>query len=516
MPAIEDATPLLEMSGITKDFTGGRVLHGVDLAVQPGRVHALVGENGAGKSTLMKILAGLYPDHGGTISLQGMPLESRSPAEVLRNGVAVIYQEFSLIPDMTVAENIALGREPRSAVPGRLSHSAVTERGVDELREFGLDLPMDRPVRELDVGQQQMTEIAKAVARRARVLVMDEPTARLSLTERERLFGIIRQLADRGVGIVYISHFLEEIFAVCNDVTVLRDGRVVGSQPIESLDLSAITHLMVGDKFDTIAKDTARHRGHVDESLTREVALRLVGVEVPGKVAPTSLVLHRGQVIGIAGLQGAGRTDLVRAIVGSSRLATGRIETPRFSGLPKSPRQAVAAGILMLPASRKTEGILEVRSVRHNIELIALRTDLSRAGLLLRGQISATVTDLMKRFNVNPRNPTLTITSLSGGNQQKALFARAAAAGADVLILDQPTAGVDVGAKVELYDQIDRLVSEGVSILLISDDLMELLRLSDTIMLMHKGMASDQYPVTDFNRQTLLARITGADLKEAS
>jgi len=506
-----DAAPMLEMRQITKDFASGRVLHGVDLTLTAGHIHALVGENGAGKSTLMKILAGVYPDYGGSIAVDGIQMHMRDPAAVLRHGIAVIYQEFSLIPDMTVAENLALGREPRGSVPGRMNHRATARRSAQELTELGLELPMNLPVRSLDVGQQQMAEIAKAITRRARVLVMDEPTARLSMTQRTRLFQIMKTLADRGVGIIYISHFLEEIFEICTDVTVLRDGRCVAVRQVADLDIASVAHLMVGDKYDTIAHDIADNRRQLQRSTPDEVALTLDGLEVPGVVAPVDLTVHRGEIVGFAGLQGSGRTDLARAIVGCSTGARGRVTTRSSSGLPKNPKAAVEAGILLLPANRKTEGIIEVRSVRHNIELTALRSSLSRFGMLLRRRISKTVDELMDSFKVRPGEPGLLITSLSGGNQQKALFARAAAAGADVLILDQPTAGVDVGAKVEIYEQIDRLTASGIAMLLISDDLDELLRLSDRVVLMRKGVAGPARPVSDYDRTTLLARITGTD-----
>jgi ABC-type sugar transport system ATPase subunit len=376
---------------------------------------------------------------------------------------------------------------------------------------------MDARVCELDVGQQQMCEIVKAVARRTQILVMDEPTARLSMTQRERLFEIVRRLAERGVGIIYISHFLEEVFAVCDDVTVLRDGRVVADRSLGALSLEELAHVLVGDKFAAIERDTARHLARVSlSSEVTDVALRLRGLHVAAKVEPLDLRVGPGEVIGFAGLQGSGRSELARALVGAQPGARGEVEVGDYRGLPRDPREAVRAGLLMLPASRKTEGIIDTRRVRHNIELIALRDRLARRGWRRGGEARRVVADLMERFGVRPTDPDLAITALSGGNQQKVLFARAAASGAKVLILDQPTAGVDIGAKVELYEQIERLIAEGTAVILISDDLTELLRLSDRIVIMRRGRASTPAPANAYDRASLLAAITGGELEVAA
>lgn len=510
-----EAAAALDMRQITKDFPGGRVLHGVDFAVYPGEVHALVGENGAGKSTLMKILAGLYPDYGGEIAVAGDQVTMNSPRRALDEGIAVIYQEFALAPDLTVAENIALGREPSLGVPGSISHGRVNRRSESEAEALGIDLPMDQPVGSLGVGDQQLTEIVKAVSRNARVLVMDEPTARLSSEERDRLFAIIRGLADRGVAIVYISHFLEEIFSIASRVTVLRDGHLVASQPLSELTVQELARLMVGEKFREI--ELSARRNLEDTQIDREVALSVEQLSVDGSVSPVSFTLHRGEVLGFAGLQGSGRTEMARAIVGASAGRTsGAISIGRFRGLPRDPQRALSAGILMLPANRKTEGILSTRSVAENIAVAALPRGLARFGIIRSRARRRRVSDLMKRFAVRPQDPGIEIGSLSGGNQQKALFARATAAQTGVLILDQPTAGVDVGATVELYDQVDALTESGVAVILISDDLTELLRLSDRIVLMKEGRAGEPRLAGEYDRASLLAAITGEAPTEAA
>ncbi|WP_199253402.1 sugar ABC transporter ATP-binding protein [Mycolicibacterium mengxianglii] len=498
----------LEMRDITKDFPAGRVLHGVDLTVRAGEVHALVGENGAGKSTLMKILAGVHADHGGTISVDGEELVGSSPAAMLRAGIAVIYQEFSLVPDMTAAQNIALGREPASVLPGVMKHRSARRRSLAELAEIGIDVPADVPVSELPVGQQQMVEIAKAVAREAKILVMDEPTARLSAAERERLFEIIAMLSARGVGIIYISHFLEEILAVCSTVTVLRDGRRITTCSRNGLNQAKIAHLMVGDKFEAMTEGVGRGARDLD-CTGAETALELQGLAVPGALAPVTLTVGRGEVMGFAGIQGSGRTELARALVGAIDGTAGRLKLGDYTGLPKNPRRAADVGLLMLPGNRKSEGIIEQGSVKANIALTALRGAFSRRGCVRARHVDRMVEDLMTRFAVHPRNADLQITALSGGNQQKVLFARAVAAAPKVLVLDQPTAGVDIGAKAELYAQIETLADSGMTVLVFSDDLEELLQLCDRIVLLRKGIAAPPQPCAQFDRAALLAAITG-------
>ncbi|MBS1883389.1 MAG: sugar ABC transporter ATP-binding protein [Actinobacteria bacterium] len=494
------------MRGITKDFAGGRVLHCVDFDLERGQVHALVGENGAGKSTLMKILAGVYPDYGGEVRIDGNEVSMRTPRTALDSGVAVIYQEFALAPHLSVADNIALGREVGGGLPGGISHRKTKTRSAEEAAALDIELPMDALAGDLSVADQQLTEIVKAVSRHARVLVMDEPTARLSGPERERLFQIIEGLSGRGVGIVYISHFLEEIFAVASQVTVLGDGHRVAAQPLSELDLRQLAKLMVGDKFQEIETTTRRHLEH--DAATDEFALALEGLGVAGQMSPTNLRIRRGEVVALAGLQGSGRGALAKAVVGDQAESFGKIKTSSYQGLPGNPLEAMKAGVVMVPADRKAVGLLSVRPVSDNIAVGAL-TRLARVGVIAPQKRNALVGELVERFHVHPPDPNVEVRALSGGNQQKVILARAVAAEADVLILDQPTAGVDIGAKVELYEQVDALASAGVAILLVSDDLTELLRLSDSIVLVHDGVAAEPVPTSQFDRASLLAAIAG-------
>jgi ABC-type sugar transport system ATPase subunit len=494
-------TLLLDMRGIRKSFASGEVLHGVDFTLKAGEIHAVVGHNGAGKSTLMKVIAGLYPDATGDIVINGAPVRLRSPREAAENAIAIIYQDFALVPELSVAANIALGREPRSLGGLIVSHGRMRAQSAREAAEFGLDLPLDRPVRELGVAGKQMTEIVRALAKHARILIMDEPTARLAPHERERLFAIMRRLAASGVGIIYISHFLEEIGQIANRITVLRDGNVVAAYKGGEVTVDQLTRLLTGSASgETVAE--------ADEPAARDHApvLELENFSVRGR-PPINLVLRRGEVFGLAGLVGSGRTSLARGLIGDIA-SSGDV---RLDGRPlrkRSPGLAARHGVVMVPEDRKVNGLVLTSSIRANAEVTALGTDLSRFGFVKRKRRDEAVARAIERFRILPPNPARIVGELSGGNAQKVLLARAAIARPSVLVLDQPTAGVDVGAKAETTRQIRHMVAEGMSVLLISDDLDELLELSDRIGVMTSGMLASVTPARTLNRHTLLAAIS--------
>jgi ABC-type sugar transport system ATPase subunit len=501
--------PLLAMRGIRKRFAAGEVLHGVDFTLNHGEIHALVGQNGAGKSTLMKVLGGVYPDHAGDVAIEGRRVRLDSPRRALDAGVAVIYQEFALVPDLSVAENIALGREPE--VPGRgvIARRLLDRRSAEEAAEFGIALPMAVHVRELGVAEQQLTEVVRALARRARILVMDEPTARLSPGERDRLFATIRGLREAGVGIVYISHFLEEVFEVADTVTVLRDGHVVASRPAAELDLASLATLMVGG---TLAGSTRAHAA--DRLVAGDPVLELDRVSVVGR-PPVSFEVRAGEILGVAGLVGSGRTRLARTLVGIGRPA-GTIRVGGRAVRFESPAAAARAGVVLLPEDRKRDGLVLSASIGTNVTLTALGRSLSRFGFVRRAARARLMRALIERFRIMPADPERAVRTLSGGNQQKSLLARAFAADARVLILDQPTAGVDVGAKAELYERILEMARRGVAIVLISDDLDELLLLTDSIVVMHAGRSVGVRPTDALSREGLLAAITTGAIERAA
>ena len=492
----------LRMSEIRKRFASGEVLHGVAFDLEPGQIHALAGHNGAGKSTLMKILAGVYPDYTGTITLDDRAVSLGAPRDAHRLGIATIYQEFALIPELSVADNIALGREPRGAVPGFLSHRRLRERSAQEARDAGVQLPMATPVSRLGVAEQQLTEIVRALSRQARILIMDEPTARLAPHERNHLFALMRRLAQSGVGIVYISHFLEEIMEVADRVTVLRDGHVVACDQATAFSLERLTQLLVGD---TQAGPGAAIPPRPTPG-SQANALALQDFSVAGR-QPVNLCVAPGEILGFAGLVGSGRTRLARGIIGDVPSRGGILVEGR--PLPRnSPRRAARAGVLLVPEDRKVTGLVATASVSDNIALTALGGPLSRLGFVrprLRRQL---VRDALERFHILPPDPERNVATLSGGNAQKVLLARAASARPTVLILDQPTAGVDVGAKAELHRQIRQLAASGVGILLISDDLDELLDNCKRIVVMQAGTATGGYPSEGLDRASLLAAMS--------
>ncbi|GAA2216500.1 sugar ABC transporter ATP-binding protein [Nonomuraea monospora] len=544
---------ILEMTGIRKSFASGEVLHGVDLTVEHGEIHALIGHNGAGKSTLMKILGGVHPDHEGTIAIDGEPVSVRTPKEAIEHGIAVIYQDFSLVPQLTVAENIALGREPRLGAAALVDHRELAARSAREAARVGIDLPMDQPVGRLGVAGQQLTEIVRALAQEPRILVMDEPTARLAPGERERLFAIMRDLAERGVGIVYISHFLDEITSVADRITVLRDGDVVARLEAGETDADGLARLLVGD-------DAADHRraaaatpsaGGVmspaappAEGATSPATPAPDGVTSPATPAPdgatspatpaaggvasragagtpglevtdlvvagrppVSLRVAPGEIVGIAGLVGSGRSRLAKAIVGAAP-STGTVAVAGRALRRRTPARAARAGVLLIPEDRKTQGLVMTGTVQDNIELTALGGALTRAGLVRRAARRRLVADAVKRFQVRPADSGRIVDTLSGGNAQKVLLARAASAGPKVLLLDQPTAGVDVGAKAEIARQIERLARDGVAVVLISDDLDELLALTSRLLVMHTGAVTTTLNTADVDRPGLLSAIS--------
>lgn len=501
------AVPRLLMRGIRKSFAGGEVLHGVDLTLATGQIRALVGHNGAGKSTLMKVLGGVYNDYGGEIRIDGRAVRPLTPHQALALGIAVIYQDFALVPDLTVGENIALGREPAGLLPGTIRHREIAARAAREAETVGIELPLEAKVRQLGVADQQLTEIVKALARNARILVMDEPTARLSPGERDRLFEIARRLKAAGVSIIYISHFLEEVFAVADLITVLRDGLVVAELPPSQLDLKGLTTLMIGEaaagERRAQAEKAARERSFAGTPALEAIEFTPMG----GR--PVSFSVHPGEILGIAGLVGAGRTRLARALIGDIP-ASGEMRLSGATVRFRTPIESARAGVLLLPEDRKRQGLVLTDTVAENLSLTAMGPSLSRLGIVSRRKQRDLVGRLVDRFRVLPPEPNRIVNSLSGGNQQKVLAGRGFGAQARVLILDQPTAGVDVGAKAELHEQIVGLSLEGVAVIVISDELDELLLLSDRVLVMHDRRAVDLQPARLFTRQTLLEAITKA------
>ncbi len=474
--------PLLEARGISKRFGGIQALDAVDLTLRAGEVMALAGENGAGKSTLIKILAGAYQGDAGEIFIDGQPVEIHSPDESERLGISVIYQEFNLTPNQTVAENVFL-RDPqrRSGLLGRLN---LIDQGARRkatralLEQVGSSIDPDQKVSELTVAHQQMTEIAKALAMDARILIMDEPTSTLPDAEVEILFDIIRQLRARGIAVVFVSHRIEETRQIADRVTVLRDGQFVGEESVADVSDQQIIRMMVGRVVDTLYPKT--------EAKPSETVLSVRGLTRKGVLKDVSFDVRRGEVLGLAGLVGAGRTEIARCIFGADRFEQGTITLDGEPVTIRSPQDAVRLGIGYVPEDRKRQGLFLEMSVRDNIAM-SVAHQMTRGGFVDRSAVTDVAAAFRDRLSVRPPQLDLAVSRLSGGNQQKVALAKWLALRPKVLILDEPTRGIDVGAKAEVHALIDELAHEGMGIILISSELPEVLNMSDRIIVVAEG-----------------------------
>lgn len=493
---------ILEAAGIEKSFPGVRALSGVGLRVRAGRLVALLGENGAGKSTLMNILSGVFPPDAGEIRLDGRPVRFTSPLEAQRHGIGIVFQELSLIPYLSVAENVYLGREPRTAA-GLIDYRRLHADTAAVLARLDLKVAPTALIADLRVGQQQLVEIARAMSADARVLILDEPTSSLSAHEGEVLFGVIADLKKRGVGIVYITHKFDELAHVCDDVTVFRDGRVVGEGLFADLTREAIVRLMAGRESRELFKKTTIEPG---AELLRAEALTLPG-EGEGRpflVEQVSLTLRRGEVLGIFGLVGAGRTELLETLFGlHPGRATGQLTVEGRPVAFTSPADAIAAGLALAPEDRKRDGIVLPMSVAANASLASLARTL-RGGFVSEARETAHVTPYIERFRVKTPSLAQHIVNLSGGNQQKVILAKWLATGPKILLLDEPTRGIDVNAKREIYAFIDELAGLGLGLIVVSSELPEVLALADRVLVMCEGRKTAEFSRADATPERVL------------
>lgn len=490
----DSTPPLLAMRGIEKSFPGVRALTGVDLDVRTGDVLALLGENGAGKSTLIKVLGGAHQPDAGTIEIDGRPVEIHSPLDSQRAGVSIIYQEFNLVPEMTARENIFLGQEPArvSFVPT----GKERRRAVELFERIGVELDPDVLVRNLTIAQQQVVEIAKALALDARLIVMDEPSAALSPREVEGLFRIVRELKSQGIGIVYVSHRLVEIFEICDRVTVFRDGGLVGTKPIGELTRDSLIEMMVGRKLENefpTRESTARK----SEAPTLDVVadgLSVRHLTHEPMVRDVSLDARRGEIVALTGLVGAGRTETARLIFGADRMESGTVSLDGRQLDLKKPRHAIRAGICLLTEDRKRQGLVLGRSVLENFGLPNMAR-FAPAGLIRKSAERSAFDGYVEQLQIKISGPDQRTENLSGGNQQKIVLAKWLEQNAEVIIFDEPTRGIDVGAKFEIYTLINRLADQGKVILMISSELPEVLGMADRIIVMHEGRVTGE--ITD-------------------
>jgi ribose transport system ATP-binding protein len=473
---------LLEARGIGKSFNGVPVLRDVDFDLRAGEVHALLGGNGAGKSTLMKILEGVYERDRGEIIIDGVPVALGTPAAARAHGIAMIFQEFSLVPTLTVAQNVYLARETRTAA-GLIDDRASERRAAELLREMGVELDVRREVAGLPTASWQLVEIAKALSQEARVLIMDEPTASLSSTEVEALFSIIEGLKRRGIAIVYITHRLEEVLHVADRVTVLRDGSVVGTEQREQLDLQRLIELIVGREVQRSMQRAGRSR---DPAATPLLSLR--GVSSAEGVRDVSFDVHPGEVVGLAGLMGSGRSELARALFGIDRITSGTVCVDGEPVRIRKPSDAIAHGIVLVPEDRRTQGLVLDHTVRDNLTVTLLR-QLSRRGTLDRQATTQAAEREIARLDVRggARLLGMPVRRLSGGNQQKVVLGKWLATEPRLLILDEPTAGVDIATKTDIVALAHELADQGRAVLVISSEFAELLALADRIVVLRDG-----------------------------
>ncbi|MFF4928136.1 sugar ABC transporter ATP-binding protein [Streptomyces griseofuscus] len=509
---------ILEVAEVDKSFAGVHALRGVDFRLRPGEVHALIGENGAGKSTLIKVMTGVYRPDAGRVRLAGEDRAFRNPLEAQTAGISTIYQEVNLVPLMSVARNLCLGREPRRF--GLVDVRAVNRIARETLKRYGVDVDVTRPLGSLGLGAQQMMALARAVRTDARVVVMDEPTSSLEPREVETLFSVIRGLRSQGIAVVYVSHRLDELYEICDRVTVLRDGAVVHTGDMAGLERLKLISLMLGREMSTVrakgatAFGTGQHGEHGgDGGHEAAPVLRATGLTVRHKVHDVCLDIHHGEVVGLGGLLGAGRSETAKAITGALATDGGTVEVDGVPLARRSPAAAIRAGVVMLAEDRKTEGILPNLSVRENISL-ALLPRLARAGVVSGARQDEIVRFFMERLRIKAAGPDQKVSDLSGGNQQKVLLARWLCLDPKVLLLDEPTRGIDVGAKAEVQALIDELAEQGLGVLLISSDLEELIEGSDRLVVLKDGRAVGHLRGEEITEQTVLDTLAAAPPSE--
>ena len=499
--------PLLRMTGISKRFPGVLALSDVGLTVAPGEVHALLGENGAGKSTLLKILAGAQSPDSGTIEFAGTPVVFDSPHAAQKLGIATIYQEFTLAPNMMICENVFIGREPGSKLFVNWRRMAEETRALT--RRLGLDANPMIPVRELSVAEQQMVEIARALSMKSRLIVMDEPTSALSRVEVEKLFRIVRALKAEGLSIIFVTHRLEEVFEICDSYTVLRDGKFVGTGKVVDTTIDKIIRMMVGREVNALFS-------HRTDATAGEVALAVQGLSRRGSardpsatvLADVSLHVRRGEILGIAGLVGAGRTEMARAIFGADRFDSGSI---LIDGQPvriSSPQEAIRHGIGLVPEDRKQQALFLSLAIRVNLSMASLDR-VSRWGVFVdEAKENALVEEYRKALSIRMASPEQIVANLSGGNQQKVVLARWLALQPKVLIVDEPTRGIDVGAKVDVHNLLFDMARSGIAVIAISSELPEVLAISDRIVTMREGRVTGEIARDRADQETLMSMMT--------
>lgn len=492
----------IEMKGINKAFGSNQVLKDAGFVLEDGEVHALMGENGAGKSTLMKILTGVYTRDAGTVIVDGKEVIYKSPQEAEKAGIVFIYQELNVLFDLTVEENLFMGKEITKGF-GICDKKAMRKKAQEAMDKMGVKIPINAVMSDLSVGQQQMVEICKALMVDAKVLIMDEPTAALTQSETEGLFKLIKSLRQKGVSIVYISHRMEEIFELCDRITILRDGTYVGTEKIKDINMDDIVRMMIGREIGE--RFPAR-----DAKIGKEM-LRVEGLTKGKTFKDVNFSVKAGEVLGVSGLMGAGRTEIMHAIFGNLPFESGKVFIEGKEVTIKNAREAINAGIGFITEDRKTEGLLLEKSISENIALANLEK-ISDKSVVKKSKVDELVKKGIDEFRIKCFGPDHECNNLSGGNQQKVVFAKWVYTDPKILILDEPTRGVDIGAKKEIYSVINDLAAKGVAIILVSSELPEVLGMSDRIMVVHEGKITGIIDAKEADQEKVMTLATGGTL----
>jgi simple sugar transport system ATP-binding protein len=501
---MEDASPRLKLTGATVRFGADAAIDGVDFRLFPGEVHSLMGENGAGKSTLIKAISGALPLDEGRLELEGRTVRFSSPHDAQRSGISTVYQEIDLLPNVSVAENIALGREPRRG--GRIDWRRMRREARDTLAELGLRIDPASRLGIHSLAVQQLVAIARAISADVKVLVLDEPTSSLDLDEVSELFRVVRELKERGVAILFVSHFLDQVYELCDRVTVLRDGRLVGEYLTRELLRIDLVQAMLGRSAAAL-QDHARPEVAADAG---RVTLTARGVTAGPGIRDADLELSEGDVLGVAGLLGSGRTELARAVTGIDRIDSGVIRIEGATGSPHGPRSAITLGVVYSSENRRTEGIIGDLSVLENITL-AVQADRGMLRRIPRQRQRELAASWVEALDIRPPDLDRPAGTLSGGNQQKVLLARLLALSPRVLVLDEPTRGIDVGAKVEIQNLVGEMAANGLSVMFISAELEEVLRVGHRVAILREGRIVDTMPSDELTVDSLLALVARPD-----
>lgn len=507
----EQNSPSLTMNGIGKSFPGVRALHHVDFKLRRGEIHALMGENGAGKSTLIKVLTGVFSMDEGSVRLDGKPLVIHSPQDAQKHGISTVYQEVNLCPNLTVAENLFLGREPRSM--GLIAWRQMNRQAAELLQKLNISANPTAQLTSCSIAIQQMIAIARAINTDCQFLILDEPTSSLDTDEVKKLFSLMRQLKETKVGIIFITHFIEQVYEICDRITVLRNGELVGEFEVESLPRLALVTKMMGKEIENLSelsvdKDESRFEGEVPIVEARDMS------SGASKVAPFDLKMYSGEVVGFSGLLGSGRSELVRAIYGADKAVQGQLFIKGKNARIKNPLDAMKRGMAYLPEDRKADGIFEELSVRENI-IIALQAKHGMFKRMSRKEMEQYADEYIKLLNIKTANIETPIKNLSGGNQQKVILARWLLTNPEFMILDEPTRGIDVGTKTEIQKLILKLAGEGKSVAFISSEMDEMLRTCSRMVVMRDRYKVGELTGTELNQSTVMRTIAGGEGDDA-